>query len=158
MLKTALVYTVLWVLAGASVLPAPAGANGLDVPFVTVAAGRTSGIRQPLRAVIRDRDAWLALWRRHAGSTAVAPPVDFAREMVVAVFGGSGAGARSVTITRIARGPARLTVWYVTAERSPLPEEGGQSPAAPFHIVRLARSSLPVSFKPTKTFPVVPQP
>ena len=158
MRKTALVFTVLWVLAGASVLPGAAGANGLNVPFVTVAAGRTSGIRLPLQAVIRDRDAWLALWRRHAGAAAVAPPVDFAREMVVAVFGGSGAGARSVTITRIARGPERLTVWYVTAERSPLPDEGGQTPPAPFHIVRLARSSLPVSFKQTKTFPVVPQP
>ncbi len=158
MLNTALVFTVLWVLAGASVLPAAAGANGLDVPFVTVAAGRTSSIRQPLQVVIRERDAWLALWRRHAGSAAVAPPVDFAREMVIAVFGGTAAGARTVTITRIARGPERLTVWYVTAERSPLPEEGGQSPAAPFHIVRLARSSMPVTFMQAKAFPVVPQP
>lgn len=158
MRKAVLVFAALWVLASASVLPAAGGADGPDVPFVTVATGRTSGIRQPHQAVIRERDAWLALWHRHAGSAAVAPPVDFAREMVVAVFGGAAAGARTVTITRIARGPARLTVWYVTAERSPLPDEGGQTPAAPFHIVRLARSSLPVSFMQAKTFPVVPQP
>ncbi len=156
--KAVLMLAVLWVLTGASVLPSASGANGPDVPFVTVAAGRTSGIRQPLQVVIRERDAWQALWRRHAGSAAVAPPVDFAREMVVAVFGGAAAGARTVTITRIARGPERLTVWYVTAERSPLPDEGGQTPAAPFHIVRLARSSLPVSFMQAKAFPVVPQP
>ena len=156
--KAVLMLAVLWVLTGASVLPSASGANGPNVPFVTMAAGRTSGIRQSLQAVIHDRDAWLALWRRHAGSAAVAPPVDFAREMVVAVFGGAGAGARTVTITRIARGPERLTVWYVTAERSPLPDEGGQTPAAPFHIVRLARSSLPVSFMQAKAFPVVPQP
>ncbi len=158
MRKTALVFTVLWVLAGASVLPAAAGADGLDVPFVTVAVGRTSGIHQPLQAVIHDRDAWLALWRRHAGAAARVPPVDFAREMVIAVFGGAGAGARTVRITRIARGPERLTVWYVVAERRPLPDAGEQTPAAPFHIVRLARSSLPVSFMQAKTFPVVPQP
>ncbi len=158
MLKRVPVFAVLWALGGAAVLPVVAAPNGPDVPFVTVATGRTSGIRQPLQVVIRERDAWLVLWRRHTGPAAGAPPVDFTREMVIAVFGGAGAGARTVTITRIARGPERLTVWYVVAERQPLPDAGDQTPAAPFHIVRLARSPLPVSFLQAKVFPVVPQP
>jgi hypothetical protein len=127
------------------------------VPFATIAVGKSSGVQQSLQAVIRDRGAWLTLWRRHAGGPAPLPPVDFTREMVIALFDGASPPPRTVMIARIDRGPERLTVRY-TVRELPLPDAEGLSPTAPFHIVRVARSPLPVSFSRLKTFPVVPQP
>ncbi len=158
MRKAALVFMVLvcavLLASGGSARSAP---NAPAVSFVTIASGRTSGILQPAQSVIRDRESWLALWRRHAGPAAPAPAVDFSREMAIAIFAGASAAPRIVTIARIVREPERLTVWYVVRER-PLTDTEGLKPTAAFHIVRLARSPLPVSFSAVKSFPVVPQP
>lgn len=148
---------VLLIIVGS--LAAPVWAQGgRPVSYVTVAAGQTSGIRQPLLQVVRDQDAWEALWRRHAGGRSLpAPAVDFSRQMVVAVFAGESE-AQKVSITRIVEEQGRLVVWYGLGEMRPLPDGPAQM-AAPFHIVRLARSPLTVEFRRVKQFPVVvPQP
>lgn len=134
------------------------GPDGPTVPFTTVAMGNTSRIREPAHLVIRDRDAWLPTWRRHAGPALQAPPVDFSHDIVIAMFAGQSAAPRRMAITRIIREPARLVVWYVLADTRPLPDTEGVNPVAPFHIVRLARSPLPVRFFQAKTAPVLPQP
>ncbi len=145
-------------LAGAFALPAVAASTGSQVSFVTVAAGQTSAVRQPLQTVIRDRAAWTDLWRRHAGPAASVPTVDFTQEMVVAVFAGASSVPRAVSIGRIVRENGRLTVWYSLRDRLPIPEPDGLPPTAPFHIVRLARSTLPVVFSQARTFPPATQP
>ncbi len=144
---------LLLVLAGA----AASTPNGSPIPFVTIALGKTSRIPKPLQLVVRDRQAWLNLWTRHAGPSGPAPTVDFSREMVIAIFAGASAVPRMVAITRIIRVSEGLTVLYATRDL-PLPDAGGLSPSVPFHMVRLVRSTLPVSFSAIKVFPAVPQP
>ena len=113
-------------------------------------------MRVPEQLVIRDEAAWRALWRRHAGPSAgPAPLVDFGRTMVLAVFAGESPPSAALGIVRITVASDRLAVWYMFRETRPLPaaEIGGSS--APYHIVKLARSSLPVSFFQIATPPVL---
>lgn len=151
-------YVLLSVLLGAisSAGPQPALAqSGPSVSFVTIAQGKNSSIREPARFVIRDQAAWRSLWRRHSGTTA-APAVNFSRNMVIAVFAGEFAEPAAVAILRITREPNRLTVLYRAGPTRPLPD--GYTVVAPFHIVRVARSALPVRFLKIKTPPIVRQP
>lgn len=132
--------------------------QGPSVPFRTVIYGTTSHITEPATAVVRDREAWIALWRRHTGSDRAAPPpVDFSRDMVVAVFGGTSTEVTAAGIARITREPAGLVVWYSVHATRPLPPGDLGTARAPFHIVRLAQSALPVAFSLLKTQPILRQ-
>ncbi len=142
----------------AIVLPAGAAQapTGLPVPFATIAAGKFSRIPTPMTLVLRTQAEWADLWRRAAGPGGAVPPaVDFRREMVAAVFGGQVSEPAAMAITRIARTSDRLMIWYtLTFTRPPL--DGGVPVAfAPFHIVRLARSPLPVEFVQVEMPPVL---
>lgn len=118
--------------------------DGLAVSFSTVARGGVSRVKQPLDAVVRTREEWAALWARHVGPAAAAPTVDFSAEMVVAVF----AGERPTTgfdleITRVLSTDRGLQVAY--RERTPPPGALVRPVlTAPFHVIRLPRSELPV--------------
>lgn len=139
------------VTAGAAQAP-----TDLPVPFATIAAGKFSRIPTPMTLVLRTQAEWADLWRRAAGPEGAAPPeVDFRREMVAAVFGGQVSEPAAMAITRIARTSDRLMIWYtLTFIRPPL--DGGVPVSfAPFHIVRLARSPLPVEFVQVETPPVL---
>lgn len=146
------------------VLAAPTGVgaqvpSGRAVPFVTIAEGKISGVRVPERLVIRDDAAWRALWHRHAGPNAgPGPVVDFDRDMVIAVFAGEASDSAILAITKIAATPDRLEVAYTLRDTRPLPAATANSSAAPFQIVRLSRSLLPVGFVQLKTPPVLRRP
>ncbi len=130
--------------------------SGRAVPFVTIAEGKVSGVRVSERLVIRDDAAWRALWRRHAGPDAGPPPVvAFDRDMVIAVFAGEASDSAVLAITKIAATPDRLEVAYTLRETRPLLAAVATPSAAPFQIVRLARSLLPVGFVQLKTPPVL---
>ncbi len=57
---------------------------GLDMNW----QGLSSGIGEPRQIVIRDAQAWAALWNEHQPGVPM-PPVDFTRYMVVGVFLGA---------------------------------------------------------------------
>ncbi|TMI87186.1 MAG: hypothetical protein E6H00_16350 [Bacillati bacterium ANGP1] len=133
--------------------------SGAPLPFVTIAAGATSSIRTPSRLVVRNDAEWRALWRRHddpAGGAA--PRVDFNRDMVIGVFAGEIRGPAAVAIVRVTRDPDRLVVWYTFRDTSPIPAVDSNVPSAPFSIIRLPRSSLPVGFVQVKTPQVLRRP
>jgi len=132
---------------------APALAQtGPTVPFVTVALGTASSVHEPAQLVIHDQATWVTLWSRHRGSTKVpVPSVDFNRDMVIAIFADESGTPRQLKIRRITREAGQLEVWYTLAVLRPLPEGEGASRVVPFHIVRLARSTLPVRFVRVKT-------
>ncbi len=132
---------------------APALAQtGPTVPFVTVAQGNASGVHDPVQLVIRDQAAWATLWGRHRGATrAPVPAVDFSHDMVVAIFADESGTPRQLKIRQITQEANRLEVSYTLAVMGPLPEGEGASRVVPFHIVRLARSTLPVRFVRVKT-------
>ena len=130
--------------------------NSHPVPFVIVVEGKVSRVRVPEHLVVRDDGAWLTLWRRHAGPGSGPPPlVNFDRDMVIAVFAGQAPDSTVVAVTKIAATPDGLEVRYTVRETRPLLAGVADDSPAPFQIVRLARSSLPVRFVQLKTPPVL---
>jgi PrcB C-terminal len=118
------------------------------VPFSTLDKGLTSGVREPTQLVIRTHDDWAALWGRHMQIQPApqAPPVDFSRDMVVALFMGERpTGGHRIEITRVERADSGLSVRY----RSQAPDPGtmvSQALTQPFHLVTLPRDESPVVF------------
>ncbi len=143
------------ILLGALAAAASPSPSGPLVPFVTVAKGTTSGVHTPIRLTIHDPESWGRLWVRIMGPGQRPPAVDFSRDMSIALSPGAAPEPAVLTITRITRGPDRLVVWYTLRQTRPLPEGGGAALSAPFHIVRLARSPLPVEFVFLKTPPIL---
>ncbi len=117
---------------------------GSPVPFVTVARGVHSGVKERLDATVRTTEAWAVLWARHSGASVAPPPVDFSAEMIVAVFaGGRSTSGYEVEITEVVAIDGELRVTY--RERRP-PGGAIVLPAltSPFHIIRLPRAEGPV--------------
>jgi hypothetical protein len=115
------------------------------MPTTTISAGAVSRIHTLTRVVVRDQAAWADLWRRHTGRADAPPAVNFDRDMVAAVFAGDSPEPIAVGITRIARESNRVVVTYTLAATRPMGDARGPV-MAPFHIVRVARSPLPVTF------------
>lgn len=112
----------------------------------TLARGDDSRLVEARRFLIRDRQAFSAVWAAHAGQDAVAPSVDFDTRMVAAVFAGERpTPGFTVEVTGTRREDSSLVV---------LIEEGHPDPArvaaqiivSPFHIVTLPRDDGAVGF------------
>jgi hypothetical protein len=116
-----------------------------DVAFDTIDRGMHSNVSKAGTAVVRDRAAWEALWRSHAGDTAL-PAVDFSRNMVIAVFTGTAPdGCHSTEITRLARFDGKLLVTHADT----VPGPAVLCTAAlvqPAHLIVTERSDREVSF------------
>lgn len=136
-----------------------AGHAAESLSFTMIATGTSSGVREAANLIIRDAADWTVWWRRHVGaSMRQRPAVDFDREMVIGIFAGESRIPRRVSIVRIVPEAGSLVVWYRQADTRPLPDGEGVAPSAPFVIVRLPRSSLPVRFALVKTPQVVRPP
>lgn len=131
--------------------------DGTPVQFETIAAGRQTRVRDAGRYVIRDQAVWVALWKRHAG-TGAAPAVDFAREMVIAIFAGESQVPRALLVRSITRDAGGLAVSYALGDARPIIDTEGLPRSNAFAIVRLAASPLPVRFLQVKTAPIVRSP
>jgi hypothetical protein len=118
--------------------PVPSG-------VVTVAQGAYSGIEERTENLIRTASDWQALWKAHRGS-GPAPPVDFAKETIAAVFLGTRpTGGYSIEIVRARRDGTALVLEYV--ERRPAADSiVTQALTSPFHIVKLPKHDGPASF------------
>jgi hypothetical protein len=119
----------------------------VTVQFSTLDKGLISGVREPTQVVVRTRDDWAALWGRHMQIQAPeAPPVDFSRDMVVALFMGERpTGGYRIEITRVERTDSGLSVHY--RSQAPDPETMvSQALTQPFHLVAIARDDSSVVF------------
>jgi hypothetical protein len=142
----------LWAVTFALVTVAIEGA-AQPVVFTTLTQGNHSGIGTFTQVVVRSHDEWAAVWRRHAAGTTISPvppAVDFSRNMVIAVFFGTGPAGQRTAISAIVERNSQLAV-LVQIIGPPGPESDGLPQITPFHIVQLARSSMPVVFMPAKT-------
>ncbi len=127
------------------------------VPFETVAQGSHGGADRPAQHVIRSEAELTS-----SGVRPLLPAgtrVDFAREMLVAVFSGTKpSGGHAVTVTSIVR-EQLMTIQPVPTpppsfvhevryfERSPAPGEiVTMALTSPFHVVKLARTADRVTF------------
>ena len=134
-------------MALASLSVAVALAQPAEVRPMSVARGGFSGIGNATEVVVRSNGDWEKLWKSHAAAQQPVPAIDFAREMVVAVFLGSRpTGGFSVEIVGARREGEVLVVEYV--ERTP-PADAvvTQALTTPFHIVRLDAHPGPVRFR-----------
>lgn len=124
----------------------------MPIPLTTIQKGNFSGIGEALEAVMRTPTEWENLWKRHVSiqsPPAPIPPVDFAKEMVAAVFlGQKNTGGYEVEITKAQRNGPALQIFYNVKA----PQPGGmaiQAITQPFHIVKMPRSDGTVRFSRT---------
>jgi hypothetical protein len=115
-------------------------------PIVTIVTDSMSQIDEPKQVAARTPAEWTALWRQHAGDTAL-PKVDFASRTVVAVFLGtrSSAGyAVEITGTRHDKG-VLMVEW-----RERRPEPGmvtAQVLTSPAHIATIPKFAGEIRFE-----------
>ena len=111
----------------------------------TVARGTLSAVERPRQAAVQTQNEWESLWRQHAPAEP-APPIDFTRRTVLAVFLGTKMTAGyDVEITAVEAGAARVTVRY--RERAPGPDDmTAQVITSPFHIVSVPRLTGDITF------------
>jgi len=121
-------------------------AGGAVVPMTTLSSDQMSAIDTARQVVVRTAADLEKLWREHAPGRP-APAVDFAKNMVIAVFLGSRPSSGfAVQITEVRRdGDGLLVTW---AERRPGP---GQISAtvmtSPSQIVAVPRVDGTVRFQ-----------
>jgi protease stability complex PrcB-like protein len=112
----------------------------------TIVTDSMSEVDMPKQVAARTPAEWAALWRQHAGDTAL-PKVDLAARTVVAVFLGtrSSAGyAVEITGTRHDRG-ALIVEW---SERRPEPGTvSAQVLTSPAHIATIPRFAGEIRFE-----------
>jgi hypothetical protein len=108
--------------------------------------------------VIRTQEDWENLWNTKVKlpnfkSAPSLPTVDFPREMVIAVFYGktyewSCNPKRMVEIEEINEQETKISVRVIMDKKPQYKSIDGPPPLAmsPFHIIRLARSTLPIEF------------
>lgn len=115
-------------------------------PIQTIATDAMSQIEEPKQAVARTPAEWTALWRQHAGDTAL-PKVDLGSRTVVAVFLGTRMSAGyvvEITGTRQDKG-ALIVQW-----RERRPEPGmvtAQVITSPAHIATIPKFAGEIRFE-----------
>ena len=130
----------------APVSPAAPAAPASPVQMQTLNSDMMSGIDRPEQVVARTADEFRSLWQRHAPGRPV-PVVDFAKQMILAVFLGSRpSGGYQAEITGITtQGDVMVVQW---AERRPGPEQvAAQVMTSPSHLVAVPRSAGEVRFE-----------
>ena len=127
-------------------------AQGTAPAFRTIDKGAQSRIGSPRQVVARTVAEWDALWKAHTGpgrrgEGSAAPPIDFDRETVVAVFMGSRpTGGFSVAIDSATDRDGTLVIAY--HEASPQPGAiAAQVLTFPYHIVAVPKHTGPVIFE-----------
>jgi hypothetical protein len=116
-----------------------------EIIGVVADATSLSGVHEERTVVVKDDAAWTRLWKEHAPDRAK-PAVDFASQMVVGVFMGSGANScYSTAIDGILRTTDRILVRELRSV--PGPEiMCAIHVTTPAHLVVIPRSDLPVVF------------
>jgi hypothetical protein len=142
--------------ATAVLAAAPASAQAIPplkpVPFHTVAKddGGSSKLKRRTGLVIRSEQRWKRVWRKLSGSTEPRPRrarIDFSRDMLlVAVQGRQPSGGHRTTITDVGDTGGRLIVDVDDLSPGPGCITTGVI-TSPYHVVRVRRSSDPVSFQ-----------
>jgi hypothetical protein len=120
-----------------------------EITMRTLAKGGFSGITNKQQLVITNQPAWQQFWAKHnvtVKSVEKAPPVDFEKEMVVAItMGQQRTGGYRIEITTVEAQPDKLIIAY---KRYAPPPDGInlQVITSPFHFVAIPKSDLKAEF------------
>ncbi len=121
--------------------------SGTPVAFKTVVSDTFSNIETPREVVIKDAAAWSALWAEHSKTRVVAPEFDFSRNMLVAVFAGSGnAGCGSFDVVYVGAKDGKLLVEYEYRDMSPVATCLAVV-TQPMRVVAVPKVDAPVEFR-----------
>jgi PrcB C-terminal len=148
--------------AGVTVLNANQDSDkGTPVPFTELDPKRpgprrslkvNSGILDPLRVVVRDRDAWLKMWKLLSSKQFPRPPlpeIDFSREMLIVVgMGERNSGGYDIIVDGVYERDKKLEVDV----KSTSPGRACGVPGSitePADVVRVQKSDYPVVFRET---------
>lgn len=119
-----------------------------------LAQGSASGIGERMREVLDDEASWDAFWARHAarGTAGEQPPVDFAKERVVAVLNGEKPNAcheLRVTSVGFSGGPSMDNATRVVVTTYvPAPDRAcAEVVTRPFVLLAVPKAGGPVSFE-----------
>lgn len=119
------------------------------LPTSVFAAGRQARVAERTARVIRDRDGLVTLLGEELrGEPLLLAEVDFAREMLLAVF--AGASVRSGSQLEIATQVSRTAGGYLLVPvtlHEPGPACEGTIPESPFQIVRMQRIEAEIYFQ-----------
>lgn len=131
--------------AYADVSTPPPGADAFEPR--TLARGSSSGVREPMRSVLRDEAAWRAFWANHtsnADPAAPLPRVDFSKEAVfAAVAGDRGNTCWALRVEGVEVREDEVVVTVATYA----PPQGavcGQMVTQPHHVVTYPRTDAPL--------------
>ena len=111
-----------------------------------IAKGPMSGVIEARQAIVRSAEEWRTLWAEHAGTREL-PPVDFTREIVVAVFAGSRPTAGYDVEVLGVRSEGDATVVEYREHRPGRDAITAQVMTSPFAIVAIPRPSGEVRFE-----------
>ncbi len=152
LIRSALTFTIfIYSLTHIGACSAAQPAGGQTVSFTTIDQGTQSGVRQRKSLVIKSAEEWESLLQTHRmphGSAASGAPIDFNREMVVAVFmGEKPSGGYGIAITRIEADYENQQLHITVRERNPPPNTlSTQALTQPYHIIKLAKIDVPIVF------------
>jgi hypothetical protein len=123
--------------------------DGVDASVQTVARSSYSGVTTAQNAVVKDAEAWAALWARHTSNVtpgSSVPAIDFAQNQVAAVFlGGRANGCYGLAITKVLEDASSISVEYI--ETVPQPDSiCTQAITYPVHMIAINASSKSVQF------------
>lgn len=120
-----------------------------ELDFTTISVGTYSGYTNQSYLVIQDSQAWVELWNQHVlflADPLPLPEVDFAVNMVVAVFMGEArTGGYALRIYDIVDVGESIIVKMERTEPGPrcvVPQVLTQ----PYHIVQIAKADKPITF------------
>jgi len=121
--------------------------SGTPIAYKTVVSDSFSNIETPREVVIRDAAAWNALWAEHSKTRIAAPEVDFSRNMLVAVFAGSGnAGCGTFDVVNVMSKDGKVLVEYEYRDMSPVAICLAVV-TQPVRVVALPKVDAPVEFR-----------
>lgn len=112
--------------------------------FRTLDIGARSGCVRPGKLVISDEKDWQRVWNLHTAVQEIkfsAPPVDFSRQVVVALMLGDQPAGASIETVQIVNGRAETTIYY-SVQRG---QKGG-AVSQPFHFAVIDKPTGPVRF------------
>jgi hypothetical protein len=123
--------------------------EGDSVPPVVIQdafQGLQSNASTPQTLVIRDQEAWAALWAQNFSPASAVPPLDFGQQMAVAIFmGKEPTGGYLVSISSVLQVDGHLVGRY----HARVPQPGDvvtQASTSPYYIAMIPASTLPIVF------------
>jgi hypothetical protein len=127
------------------------GTYAMSIPFSTIEKDCHSGIKEPIRQVIRTAEEFGSFWAKHGSdssppSTRESPAIDFSTSMVVLVYVGSKkSSGYSVHITGVQDSGSSIVISY--KENEPGPDDVVfLAFTEPYHIIKTDKSSKTVVF------------